>query len=95
MLNIPAWGKRPAEAAAMRGLEAAAAAIAAWLIMVFFTGDPVPPPATEAADEGVVSTPLPVTGVLPVRWYFMSSPEHWMTSMYRGFLPGTKAGMLW
>ena len=53
--------------------------------------DGVVEPEEEATEEVGVVVPIPVAvaveGVTPVRTLFMSSPEHWNTSMYRCFLP--------
>jgi len=45
--------------------------------------------ATAAARAAAWFAAAADSGVDPVRRWFMSSPEHWKTSMYRCFLPNT------
>ena len=79
-LNIPG-GRRPAAmAAAAAALEDVEAVVAgtAGTVVAALTGEAT----VEAAVAALVVVP-------PVRTWFMSSPEHWNTSIYRCFLPKT------
>ena len=81
-VNIPG-GSRPLVAAA-------AAAAAAATEVESLAGDAADAELVTGMGFDPVAALVLAPGVVPpVRTWFMSSPEHWKTSMYRCFLPKT------